>query len=196
VSERRPRRRRLLAIAAALGIVAAAAAAMLAWRHDRERGTYTIGFDLVGAETVADLGRIRQQHQLVIGAGDGTCTRGDTRPPEERFEGFEVRETRGEVVGSVRMRAMTEDCFGVGSSFRTTVRLSRPIGRRALIDDEGPHQFRFVLIPPTDRAEARRLVLPIRRDRRQPPPAIYTGPACDVVAQYLTDVPKRDWCQY
>jgi hypothetical protein len=87
--------------------------------------------------------------------------------------------------------------FGVGlSGFPMTMTLSRPVGDRAFIEYEGPYAFRFVLIPPVGRAAVRKLVLPVRRDRRQPPPLIYIGPACDAVARYLRDVPKTDWCYF
>jgi hypothetical protein len=87
--------------------------------------------------------------------------------------------------------------FGVGlSGFPMTMTLSRPVGDRAFIEYEGPYAFRFDLIPPVGRAAVRKLVLPVRRDRRQPPPLIYIGPACDAVARYLRDVPKTDWCYF
>jgi hypothetical protein len=171
---------------------------VFAWRHDRrETGTYVTGFALVGGDTAADLTRLRQQRHLTIGVSDGICAGTDERPPEQRFERVELRETREQVVGTVRMRQTRgEVCSGVGQGFTATVRLARPIGPRALIDYEGPYQFRRILIPPRDPGTVRRLVLPIRRDHKQPPPLIYTQPACDLVARYLTDVPKAQWCEF
>lgn len=58
------------------------------------------------------------------------------------------------------------------------------------------YQFRLILIPPADRAAVRRLVAPPSRTRKRPPAFMYFAPACDLVAQYLADIPERDWCFY
>jgi len=87
-------------------------------------------------------------------------------------------------------------CTGAGVNFETTRHLDRPIGGRALITNAGPYRFRLILIPPTDRAAVRRLVISSGRARTQPPALMYYGPACDLVARYLADVPERDWCFY
>jgi hypothetical protein len=183
---------------AAIGVLGAAAVAVLAWHHDhRQPATEVAGFALVGAEQAGDIARIRHLRDLTISVADATCIGVDERPARELFAGFGLRETRRAVVASVRMqRRRGEFCVGLARGFTTTLHLSRPLGERALIEDEGPHQFRSILVPPAGRAAARSLVLPIRRDRKQPPPLLYTEPACDLVAAYLADVPKRDWCLY
>jgi hypothetical protein len=89
-----------------------------------------------------------------------------------------------------------ESCAGRGVDSKATLRLARPIGDRALITLAGPYQFRLILIPPTGRAAVRRLVVPPRSAPKQPPAFMYFGPACDLVARYLADLPEREWCFY
>jgi hypothetical protein len=153
----------------------------------------------IAARTPGELERLRQHRRLSLGIADGYCIGDQARTPAQRLQGVEVRETSEAVTASVRMADFHRRgiCFGVGTpGFPTTMTLSRPVGDRAFIEYSGPYAFRLVLIPPVGRAAVRQLVLPIRRDRRQPPPLISTGPACDAVARYFRDVPKHDWCYF
>jgi hypothetical protein len=109
----------------------------------------------------------------------------------------EREESPDAVTAAVRIKdraALGESCARTERDLTATLQLPRPIGDRALITDAGPYQFRLILIPPAGRAAVRALVVPRRRDRAQPAPFRYFGPACDLVAGYLADVPEKDWC--
>ena len=89
--------------------------------------------------------------------GDGICVGGDERPPRERFSSAEVRQTSAAViVWAVMEEPRGAACFGVGDSrsWSVDVQLSRPIGSRALIEYNGPYQFRYIVLPPRGRDSA------------------------------------------
>jgi hypothetical protein len=186
-------------LVSALALTVLAGAAGAAWLLARDDTPspprfYSAGFGITTLDTRQDLTRARRQRRFSITVSDGTCTQ---EQPEHRLEQVQVHRSRNAVTASVRMRREHPDgdaCFGVGIEFPATLALPAPVGRRALVLDAGPYQFRAIVIPPLGRDAARRLVLPIRRDRRQPSPLIYSGPGCDEVARYLRDVPRTDWC--
>ena len=195
---RRPRRsvRAAVLVALASAVLVASIITVIVANRD-EYATSAVPFYLDGwtdAPPLADLDRFRRAHVLRITVSGGDCVNHDEPPVTERLNQIRIREDRTTVRVSVLMEKYTGFCAGVGVDFPATLNLPAPLGPRALIADHGPYNFRFVLVPPPSRAVARDLVLPIRRDRRKPPPVIYTGPACDAVALYLRDVPRDEWC--
>jgi hypothetical protein len=195
----KPTGREVIIVAAVVATASAVAIGLAARNDHRSVGRYVIGAGVVNVDAPGRWEELRRQKQLTLRMGDGICVGGDERPPRERFSSAEVRQTSAAViVWAVMEEPRGAACFGVGDSrsWNVDVQLSRPIGSRALIEYNGPYQFRYIVLPPRGRDSARRLVLPIRRDRRQPPPALYLGPACDRVAVYLRDVPKRTWCEF
>jgi hypothetical protein len=183
---------------ALLGSVASGSLAAAQF-HDDTR-PYVTGFDLAGGRTALGLTQLRRERNLDLVLHGGACIdEDDERRPYQRLERVEQSDGPIRVLAAVRMQEQIPNgrpCADVGVEHRATLHLARPIGDRALITYAGPYQFRLILIPPEGRAAVRRFVVPRHRDRNQPPRFMYFGPACDLVARYLADLPESRGCFY
>jgi hypothetical protein len=191
------RRRALLAGLALLGAITSGSFAA-AHVHDDTRASLT-GFDLAGGRTALGLTQLRRERNLALVVHGGACIDDDERRTNQRLEGVEQSDGPTAVLAAVRIEEQPpsgRSCADAGVGLRATLHLARPIGDRALITYAGPYQFRLILIPPEGRAAVRRFVVPRHRDRNQPPRFMYYGPACDLVARYLADLPESRWCFY
>jgi hypothetical protein len=187
----------VLAGLALLGAVASGSFAAVHFHHDTR--SYLTGFDLADGRTALGLTQLRRERNVNLVVHGGACVDGDERQPDQRFERVEQRDGRTDVLAVVRMNEQIPNgrtCTDVGVEHKATLHLARPIGDRALITYAGPYEFRLILIPPEGRAAVRRFVVPRHRDRSQSPRFMYFGPACDLVARYLTDLPESRWCFY
>jgi hypothetical protein len=196
-TKRRRLRSRHLAVIVVLPVLGAMALGVSALGFGEDGRPLVTGFDLADGRTAHALTRLRHERDLALVVHGASCVDGHERTSQDRVERVEHRETRTAVTAAVRMRVKPpqgDPCVRV--DLKTTLHLARPIGDRALITHAGPYQFRLILIPPTDRAAVRRLVVRTSRARKQPPAFMYFGPACDLVARDLADIPERDWCFY
>ena len=129
----------------------------------------------------------RSARTLDVTVQAGECVGGSAATARERFDHVDVRTEPDAYVVKLRSR---EDvgrghvCFGVGTEFRTRITLPSRIGRRAVVSDIGPHDFKRIVVPPLGQRAARALV----------PRFIYSGDACSVVAEHFKRERKSDWC--
>jgi hypothetical protein len=189
---RQAHRRRLAAIAALAVLGALGVGAVAALPHD-DGESYITGFDLADGRTAQGLNRLRHERNLAVVVHGGLCVDGGQRRPPRRVERVQRQESHDAVAVALKITD-GDNCAGVEDDLTTTVWLPTPIGDRALITDASPYQFRLILIPPTNRAAVRRLVVGRGRDHNGSAAFRYFGPACDFVAPYLSDIPEKDWC--
>ncbi|MBE2316686.1 hypothetical protein DVA67_011930 [Solirubrobacter sp. CPCC 204708] len=174
-----------------LVLVAAGILGVVVIARPDDKPTYASRFSAAGfgIAVVGSIERARGQRRFEVIVTEGVCS---------KFDRFRARRTTRTVTVWAQMRDQIlppgHGCPALGFERQMTLTLAEPTGNRALIIYHGPYDFRRVIIPPRGRAAVRGLVLPIRLDRRQPPPLVYSGPACDAVARYLRDVRRSEWC--